>query len=239
LNQENIKDKLLMKRARDEMEQTVFEILIPAANKLKDDGKVADALVEFKEALKLLTEAGWTSQTQSLRDEIADLEAVVQKKTDGKSSAKERQAVRADVFDTIIPKARQAAVDGHHPEAKQLYEKAVDKLRSIGWDEYIQPILDNIAEVDAAMEKVKAKEESITDQDRKYIAKEHIEMGMRFMSKDMKKYALAEFTKAIELLGKIGDMATQEEIKRQVKKLELELKLEESQRFLLERKRIT
>ena len=82
-----------------------------------------------------------------------------------------------------------------------------------------------------------AKEASITDQDRKYIAKEHIEMGMRFMAKDMKKYALTEFGKAIELLDRIGDKNTKDEVLRQVKKLELEVKLEESQRILLERKR--
>jgi len=37
----------------------------------------------------MLTEAGWTSQTQSLRDEIADLEASVQKKTGEKRQAKD------------------------------------------------------------------------------------------------------------------------------------------------------
>ncbi len=237
LNQENIKDKLLMKRARDEMEQTVFEILMPAANKLKEEGKLADALVEFKEALKMLTEAGWTSQTQSLRDEIADLEAAVKSKTGDKSTAKERQAIRKEVFDSIIPKARQAAIDGQHRDAKQLYENAVEKLRSIGWDEYVRPILDNIAQIDAAMAKAAAQEAGITDQDRKYIAKEHIEMGMRFMTKSMPKYALVEFQKAIELLDRIGDKETKEEIARQVKKLELEIKLEESQKILLERKR--
>ncbi len=237
LNQENIKEKLLLKRARDEMEQTVFEILMPAANKLKEEGKLADALVEFKEALKMLTEAGWTSQTQSLRDEIADLEASVQKKTGEKTTAKERQAIRKEVFDDIIPKARRAALDGQYSDAKRLYEGAVEKLKSIGWDEYVRPIIDNIAEIDATIKKAEAREKSITDQDRKYIAKEHIEMGMRFMAKGMAKYALVEFQKAIELLDRIGDKDTKEEISRQVKKLELEIKLEESQKLLLERKR--
>ncbi|MBN2154354.1 MAG: hypothetical protein JW839_23060 [Candidatus Lokiarchaeota archaeon] len=237
LNQENIKETLLMKRARDEMERTVFEILMPAANKLKEEGKIADALVEFKEALKLLTEAGWTSQTQSLRDEIADLEASVQNKTGIKTTAKERQAIRKEVFDDIIPKARKATIDGQHRDAKRLYQSAVEKLRSIGWEEYVRPILDNIAEIEAAVKKEQAREASITDQDRKYISKEHIEMGMRFMAKGMAKYALVEFQKAIELLDRLGDNETREEVARQVKKLELEIKLEESQKLLLERKR--
>lgn len=239
LNQENIKDKLLMKRARDEMEQTVFEILIPAANKLKEEGKLADALVEFKEALKLLTEAGWTSQTQSLRDEIAELESHVSKKAGEKTTAKERQVIRSEVFDKIIPAARQQAIEGNLSDAKRLYENAVDKLKSIGWDEYVSPILANISEIDSAIAKEKAREASITDEDRKYIAKEHIEMGMRFMTKGMAKYALVEFQKAIELLDRLGDHGTKEEIARQIKKLELEIRLEESQRLLLERKRGT
>nr|MDO8087413.1 hypothetical protein [Candidatus Sigynarchaeum springense] len=237
LNQENIKEKLLIKRARDEMERTVFEILMPAANKLKEEGKLADALVEFKEALKMLTEIGWTSQTQSLRDEIADLEASIQKKAGEKATAKDRQVIRREVFDNIIPAARQAALDGQNRDAKRLYETAVEKLRSIGWDEYVRPILDTIAEIDAAIKKEEAREASITDQDRKYLAKENIEMGMRFMAKGMSKYALVEFHKAIELLDKLGDKDTKEEVMRQVKKLELEIKLEESQKLLLERKR--
>ncbi len=87
------------------------------------------------------------------------------------------------------------------------------------------------------MAKAAAREASITDQDRKYIVKEHIEMGMRFMAKSMPKYALVEFQKAIELLDRLGDKDTKEEIVRQVKKLELEIKLEESQKLLMERKR--
>ena len=187
----------------------------------------------------MLMDAGWTSQTQSLRDEIADIEAKVQQKTGEKTTAKERQAIRADVFEKIIPKARQVAIEGRYQEAKKLYESAVDKLKSIGWDEYIRPLLDNVTEMDDAIAKAAAKEKSITDQDRKYIAKEHIEMGMRFMAKDMKKYALTEFGKAIELLDRIGDTETREEVSRQVKKLELEVKLEESQKILLDRKRGT
>nr|MDO8110013.1 hypothetical protein [Candidatus Sigynarchaeota archaeon] len=239
LNQENLKDKLMQKRAKDEMEKAVFEILIPAANDLKEQGKLDDALVEFKEALKILTDAGWTSQTQSLRDEIADLEGSMQKKADTKGTASDRRAIRNDVFEHIIPAARQAVLDGHHAEGKKLYETAVQKLRSIGWDEYVNPILENIAEIDATLQKIKAKEESITEDDRKKQAKEHIDMGMRFMAKDMKKYALAEFSKAIALSEQLGDTGTVDELKRQAKKLELEIKLEESQKILTERKKST
>jgi phage terminase small subunit len=239
LNQENLKEKLLMKRARDEMERTAFEILIPAAKQLKEEGKLDDALVEFKEALKMLTEAGWTSQTQSLRDEIADLEEEIKAGSPQEKSSKERGAVRNEVFEQIIPAARDAVADGDLLKGKELYEQAAENLRAIGWDEYIKPILANIREIDEKLSKKKAIEENITDDERKLIIREEVEMGMRFVAKDMKKYALLEFNKAIILLEQVNDEEMLDELQRQVKKIELEIKLEESKKLLVDRKKNT
>ncbi|HME52824.1 MAG TPA: hypothetical protein VKM55_11445 [Candidatus Lokiarchaeia archaeon] len=240
LNQENLKEKLLMKRARDEMEQTVFEILIPAANKLKEEGKLDDALVEFKEAVKMLTEAGWTTQTQSLRDEIADLEtAIGEEKIGSKKTRNEKQAIRTDVFENIIPSAREAVLDGDYFKGKELYEEAVENLLSIGWDEYIKPILENIHEIEEKLSKQKAIDENITEEERSLVVREEVEMGMRFLAKDMKKYALLEFNKAIALLENMNDNEMLEELRRQVKKIELEIKLEESKKLLVDRKKST
>lgn len=237
LNQENLKEKLLAKRARDEMERTVFEILIPAANKLKEEGELDDALVEFKEALKMLTEAGWTTQTQSLRDEIMDLEEEIGKESAPGKTSKERGTIRNDVFEEIIPAARQAVLDGDFLKGKELYEEAVENLRSIGWDAYVQPILENIQEIDDKIQKKKDIEENVSDEERNLVVREEVEMGMRFLAKDMKKYALIEFNKAIILLENMNDAEMLEELRRQVKKIELEIKLEDSKKLLVERKK--
>lgn len=234
LNQDDLKEKLLAKRVNDEKEKAVFEILIPVANKLKDEGKFQDALVEFKEALKMLTEAGWTADTQSLQDEIASLEQLVKKGATESKSASERRKIRDKVLEEMIPLARQAMLHGDLEESKTLYEQAVSQLQSIGWNDYVNPILDDIAEIDA---KIKERDEKgVTTQELEENPDTIIDLGMRFLSKDMRQYALVEFKKALDLLERSGELTKYDELKRQIKSIELELKLDESKKILKDKK---
>jgi len=50
-------------------------------------------------------------------------------------------------------------------------------------------------------------------------------------------YALIEFNKAIALLEQLDDKEMIDELRRQIKKVELELKLEESKNILVERRK--
>lgn len=128
-------------------------------------------------------------------------------------------------------------MDGDFLKGKELYEEAVENLRSIGWDAYVQPILENIQEIDDKIQKKKDIEENVSDEERNLVVREEVEMGMRFLAKDMKKYALIEFNKAIILLENMNDAEMLEELRRQVKKIELEIKLEDSKKLLVERKK--
>lgn len=237
LNQENLKEQLLMKRLRDEKEKTVFDILIPLANKLKKQGKLQDCLVEFKEALKLLVEAGWTTQTQSLRDEIADLEATIASSHPAPYGSSDRRVTRDEVFESIMPAARKATSCGNFLEARNLYQLAIDKLRSIGWEEYIAPIVESINDIESKIQDACEETRQVAHETASGGSKQHLEMGFRFLAKDMKKYALVEFSKALAVAMDEKDGAIITELQKQIKKLEFEVKLEESQELLMQRKK--
>ncbi len=236
LNQENLKERLLAKHLREDNEKAAFDILIPIANKLKAEGKVQEALVEFKEVIKLLSDGGWEGQLQSLKDEVSQLETKVEAQKAITSIETDRRAIREEVFVIVIPKARDAMARKEYKEAKRLYAYAIEKLKSIGWEEYIRPLLESLAEIDMLSKASEASEAQAARVDPRKDANDAIEMGMRFLSKDMKSYALQEFEKAMPLLEAAGDQETFEEIMRQVKKIELELKLQETDRMLREKK---
>ena len=233
LNQQDLKEKLLLKRIKEENEKAVFDILIPLANKLKKEGRLSDALTELQEAVKLLQESGWRDEVNSLNDEIKDLKKLIQQKTEPVSTKQERKKIRDEVLENIIPTARKHMLNKNYIEAKRLYSESVEKLREIGWDDYISPIIDNIKEIDEIMDEIKDSHQATASQSESvsYL----IEMGMRFLANDMKKYALVEFRKVLEHPSSIPE-DMENEITRQVKKLELELKLDESKKILENKK---
>nr|MDO8118384.1 hypothetical protein [Candidatus Sigynarchaeota archaeon] len=236
LNQEDLKERLLAKHLREDNEKAAFDVLIPIANKLKAEGKFQDALVEFKEAIKLLSDGGWEGQLQALKDEVAQLETKVEKQKTMTAVETDRRAIREEVFGDVIPKARDAMMRADYKDAKRLYAYAIEKLKSIGWEDYVRPLLESLAEIDM-LSKVREKSGlKETQDDPRKEANDAIEMGMRFLSKDMKQHALKEFKKAATLLEALGDHETLDEISRQVKKLDLELKLQETERMLRDKK---
>ncbi|MFX0100063.1 MAG: hypothetical protein ACFFCS_10825 [Candidatus Hodarchaeota archaeon] len=234
LNQENLKDVLIKKKLSDEKEKTAFDILIPIANKLRNEGRYQDALVEFNEALKMLTEAGWTD-THTLQDEIKTLEIKIEEADYQPFRKEQKRTIKDEVFEKIIPAAQKAEFNNQLVKAKELYNEAIDKLKSIGWENHVKPLLDSINEINVKMRAVKEKA-AATLEEQKNEASFLVDIGMRFLAKDMKKYAKLEFEKALVILEKTGDVDTFQEITRQIKRLELELKLEESRKILLDKK---
>lgn len=229
LNQENLKEKLLKKRLNDEKVSSVFDILIPMANNLKEKGRYEDALIEFKEALKMLEEAGWKAQTQGLKDEIAELQILLNKKEEKIVAKGEKRRLMEEIFDKIIPEARKARMSSQFSKARTLYQQAIQKLREIGWANYISPIQNEISEIDEEMSKGEMEEESSKPDS----IEEIIDLGMKFLAKDLKEYALMQLKKAVKMLESTGRDQMRNEIQKQVKKLELEIRLEDSKRILL------
>ncbi|MHA1680199.1 MAG: hypothetical protein ACTSUE_04275 [Promethearchaeota archaeon] len=238
LNQENLKERLIKKKINDEKIKSVFDFLIPVANKLKKEGRLQDALVEFKEAMKMLDEAGWKDQTQALLDEIH----VIEKMLEGQSTVDlaigidEKREIRKEIFEIIIPEAKQAVLELNFKKAKGLYNLAIDKLNEIGWENQVQPLHDEIAKIEGKLSEIEQEGEAVAPIDRAVTANELIDLGMQFLTKDLKEYAVMQFKKAINLLEELGDTKTVDELTRQVKKIELEIRLDESRRILFKRR---
>ncbi|MHA1793711.1 MAG: hypothetical protein ACTSVI_13795 [Promethearchaeota archaeon] len=238
LNQEQLKEKLLMKKINEEKINTVFNILIPAANKLKNEGRNEDALIEYQEALKFLKEAGWVGNTQILQDEISKLKSKLNIKEQEKLSVSEKRQIRNEVLEELIPMAQKAASSGDFGRAKQLYHQAIEQLEMIGWKQYIGPLKEEIEKIN---EKIREKEdegEGKTRDQKMKMVNELVDSSMKFLSWDIKDYALMELKKALKILEEIGEDDMYYELHKESKKIELELKLEDSERILLSKKKL-
>ncbi|MHA1368452.1 MAG: hypothetical protein ACTSRA_01890 [Promethearchaeota archaeon] len=234
LDQEDLKEKLLMKKIKDEKEQMAFNFLIPVANKLKSQGKYEDALVEFKEAFKLLSEAGWTNELSALQDEINSIQNILDAKSTIETAlSNEAWENKVECIESILNQANAAKQSKRFFEAKNLYQDAIDKLKEYKWYEYVDVIQREINHIDNLMESFQRDSSiaSVNDDIKKRIDY-HLDLGMRFLANDMKEYALAQFNKAIKLLQISGDLEMIEEIQDQVKRLKLEIKLEDSKKLL-------